>query len=315
MQLQTVGHDEVHRLVGIKDAIDAVRAAFVDFEHGHFEMPARLQLGDGQFLFMPTHHLPSRSAVVKALSLNFARVPPIVGTVTWVELDDARSLVIDAEATTTLRTGAAVGVATDLMAPADAQNLTMFGAGAQAFHQVMAVDAVRPLTRVQVVDLDQERAELLVARLRQVLPETEVFAQSDAERALRGVEIVNCATTSRQPLFAVDDLPDTVHVNAIGAFKPGMRELPDELLTRATVVVDDPSSAMAEAGELIEAVSVGAMQEHDLIPIGRALGETFARSPVTVFKSVGIAPQDWAVACLVAGRAVREPQVVSRTAP
>ncbi|WP_330186150.1 ornithine cyclodeaminase family protein [Dactylosporangium sp. AC04546] len=302
MRLETVDHDDVHRLVGIKDAIDAVRDAFVDFEHGKFELPTRLHLGGGQFLVMPTRHIPTGTAVVKVLSLNFERVPPIAGTVTWVEFAHARSLIIDAEATTALRTGAAVGVATDLMAPADATKLVMFGAGAQAFHQVMAVNAVRPLARVAVVDLDPSKAERLAVRLRHAIPEATVSVASDAQRALAGAEIVNCATTSRRQLFEVDSVPPTVHVNAIGAFTPGMRELPNELLARATVVVDDPVAALSEAGEIIEAVAAGAIAEHRLLPIGRALGGSFARTPITVFKSVGIAPQDWAVARLVATR-------------
>jgi ornithine cyclodeaminase len=93
-----------------------------------------------------------------------------------------------------------------------------------------------------------------------------------------------------------------VHVNAIGAFKPGMRELPADLLSRATVVVDDPVSVMSEAGEIIAAVAAGVIDEEHLIPIGRALAGPFTRTPMTVFKSVGIAPQDWAVARLVASR-------------
>ena len=302
MRLETVDHDEVLALVGMTDAIDAVRRAYIDVERGHFEMPARLPLAEGQFLFMPTHHRPSGSAVVKALSLNFERVPPIAGSVIWIELSRADSLVIDAEAVTVLRTGAAVGVATDLMAPAQASRLAMFGAGAQALHQVQAVNAVRPLDHVTVVDLDRSRAELLVTRLRRALPDASVSVESDNERALDGAQIVNCATTSREALFSLDALLPTVHVNAIGAFRPGMRELPDDLLARSTVVVDDPSAAMSEAGEIIAAVASGVLTEQQLLPIGRALESGFERTPLTVFKSVGIAAQDWAIAQLVATR-------------
>jgi ornithine cyclodeaminase/alanine dehydrogenase-like protein (mu-crystallin family) len=302
MRLRTVDHDVVHGLVDMNDAIGAVRDAFVDFEHDRFEMPPRVPLGDSQFLFMPTHHRLTGSAVIKALSVNFERVPSITGTVTWVELSHPNSLIIDAEAVTALRTGAAVGVATELMAPVDATRLVMIGAGAQAFYQVIAVNTVRQLTQVTVVDLDQSRAERLVLQLQDAIPNATISVERDVPRALLEAEIVNCATTSRRQLFQAADLAPTVHVNAIGAFKPGMRELPDDLLAQATVVVDDRASAMSEAGEIIDAVAAGSIREEDLVLIGQLLGRPFTRTPRTVFKSVGIAAQDWAIAHLVALR-------------
>jgi ornithine cyclodeaminase len=299
---KTVDNHTVFGLVEMSDAIEAVRDAFVDFELGAFEMPTRLSLGGSQFLVMPTYHRPTGSAVVKSLSLNFARTPPISGTVTWVELSTVNGLVIEAEAVTALRTGAAVGVATDLLAAADASRLAMFGAGAQAYYQVQAVNAVRPLTQVKVVDLDPVRAENLVVGLKAMLPHAAIRVVGDSAEALIDADIVNCATTARRPLFSIDSLSATVHVNAIGAFKPGMRELPNELLAAATVFVDDQASVLSEAGEIIEAVGSGVVNADDLVPIGRALRQSPHRSPRTVFKSVGIAAQDWAIAHLVAQR-------------
>lgn len=300
MSITTIDHDGALELVQMNEAIDAVRSAFVDFEADSFEMPTRIPLADRQFLFMPTYHRPSGSAVIKSLSLNFDRTPPIAGTVTLVELSHDKSLIIDAEAVTVLRTGAASGVATDLLAPRHASRLAMFGAGAQAYYQVQAVNAVRPLTAVKVVDLDVTRAERLVARLKTLLPDADISVEPDSDKALSDAEIVNCATTSRQALFSIDSLPQEVHVNAIGAFKPGMRELPDELFAAATVVVDDRASVLAEAGEIIDAVAAGAVAAEDLTPLGLALQQPPSRSSWTVFKSVGIAAQDWAIANLLA---------------
>jgi ornithine cyclodeaminase len=302
MQLKTVDNQTVLSLVGMSDAIEAVRSAFIDFELGEFEMATRLSLGESQFLVMPAYHRPTGSAVVKSLSLNFNRNPPISGTVTWVELSSTDNLVIEAEAVTALRTGAAAGVATDLLAPADASRLAMFGAGAQAYYQVQAVNAVRPLTQVKVIDLDPVRAERLAASLKESLPDAAIRVEVDSAEALVDAEIVNCATTARSALFSIDRLPADVHVNAIGAFKPSMRELPNDLLAAATVYVDDRASVLAEAGDIIEAVGSGTVRAENLNPIGRSLRETFQRSPMTVFKSVGIAAQDWAIAHLVAAR-------------
>lgn len=304
MPLRTIDNETVFGAIGMKEAIDAVRRAFIDFDSGLFEMPTRLSLGDGDFLFMPTHHRPTHSAVVKSLSLDFDRVPAIAGTLTWVELSHDVSLVIDAEAVTALRTGAAVGVATDLLASPEASRLAMFGAGRQALHQIRAVNTVRPLTQVRIVDLSMERAECLAASVEAAIPDAAVTVEGDSATALADAQIVNCATTSHTALFSADALCADVHVNAIGAFKPGMREIPEALLAQASVVVDDPDSALSETSEIIEAVASGAVSVDDLLALGHVLKAPFTRTPRTVFKSVGIAAQDWAIARLISASVI-----------
>lgn len=99
-----------------------------------------------------------------------------------------------------------------------------------------------------------------------------------------------------------------MHVNAIGAYRPTMRELPDELLADA-IVVDERAAVLEESGEIIHAIQAGLIDAADLTELGAALaaGPAFAAAPTrragrTVFKTVGIAPQDWAVAALLAER-------------
>src|SRR5207247_8554130 len=114
--------------------------------------------------------------------------------------------------------------------------------------------------------------------------------------------IICRATPSPTPLFDADALPARVHVNAIGAFRPTMRELPRNLLTTAsTVMVDQVEAALEESGEIIDAVTSGALKTADLVELGPALS-TPPPQPTgrTVFKSVGIGPQDWAIAAALA---------------
>lgn len=294
---------EVRAAVSMSEAIDAVRRGFIGLAGGEFEMPTRTALRDGRFLVMSAHHRPTRSAMIKTLSVNFDRLPAITGTVVWSTLDGADHLIADAGAVTTLRTGAAVGVATDLLAAPDADRLTLIGAGGQAPDQVRAVHTVRPLRHLTIVDTSTERARSLADALHAELDSTEIRVATDPAHAVGDAHIVCCATPATSPLFPESALPAQVHVNAIGAFRPTMRELPDELLAAGTVVIDELDAILEESGEISHALRAGAIAQDDLTELGTALTSVPAdRRKRTVFKTVGIAMQDWAIARLLADK-------------
>ncbi|NUR26653.1 MAG: ornithine cyclodeaminase family protein, partial [Catenulispora sp.] len=165
MATVTMTGSEVRAAVSMPEAIDAVRTALLDLDAGLFEQPKRTVLGNGQFLVMAAHHRPTGSAIVKTLSLNFDRLPAIVGAVTWTEVEHTDQLVADAGSITALRTGAIVGVATDLLAARDAGRMVLIGAGGQAADQVRAVAAVRQLRALTVVNRDLGKAGRLVESL------------------------------------------------------------------------------------------------------------------------------------------------------
>ncbi|MEU6372046.1 ornithine cyclodeaminase family protein [Streptomyces sp. NPDC046909] len=301
MKTISLGEREVRAAVSMREAVDAVRRGFLGLAGGEFEMPTRTVLRDGGFLVMSAQHRPTGSAMVKTLSLNFDRVPAIAGTVVWSTLDRPDHLIADAGAVTALRTGAAVGVATDLLAAPDAGRLTLIGAGGQAADQVRAVHAVRPLRALTIVGGDRARA--LADTLRTELDGTEIRTATDPAAAVGDADIVCCATPATSPLFPASALPAQVHVNAIGAFRPTMRELPDELLADSTVVIDELAAVLEESGEILHALRSGALTRDDLTELGTAL--TAVPAPPgkrTVFKSVGIAMQDWAIARLLADK-------------
>jgi ornithine cyclodeaminase/alanine dehydrogenase-like protein (mu-crystallin family) len=293
---------DVRAAVSMEDAIEAVREALLDLAAGHFEQPVRTAMRDGQFLIMSIHHRPTATAMVKILSLDFNRIPAIAGTVTWAELSQPGALVADAAAVTGLRTGAISGVATDLLAPADADTMAIIGAGGQAPDQVRAVNAVRPLRKLSVVDRDSSRAAALAEALRPELARVDIEVASGVEAAVSDAHIVTCATPATEPVLASGMLRPQVHVNAIGAFRPTMRELPDDLLGESTVVIDDLAAILEESGEILHAIETGALAEGDLTVLGDALSRPPERRDRTVFKTVGVAAQDWAIARLLASK-------------
>ncbi|MFF0265195.1 ornithine cyclodeaminase family protein [Kribbella sp. NPDC004536] len=295
--------DEVRKAVPMRTAIDAVRDAFRELAAGHFVLPPRQIFGDGAVLVMSAYHSPTGTAVVKKIGIALDQVPAIRATVIWT--GGGEQLVADGSSITTLRTGAVVGVATDLLAPADATRLTVIGTGAQAPDQVRAVLAVRPITDVTLTGRSADRATALAQTLAAEFPDVRFTPTTDIEASIANPNIICCATSSSTPLFEADALPPEVHINAIGAFRPTMRELPRTLFTNSTTVVDQREAALEESGEIIDAVDAGLLGTQDLIELGPALSNPPHPVGRTIFKSVGIGCQDWAIAAALAGAKTR----------
>jgi ornithine cyclodeaminase len=302
MSTEVLSADETRAALSMSDAIAAVRTSFVALGAGEFELPQRTVLGEGSALSMAVHHRPTRSTVVKSISADFSRTPAIVGAVVWVSTDSTDVLVADAATVTTIRTGAVVGVATELLARPEAHRLVVVGAGGQAADQLRAVCAVRPIDTVTLVARRTAAGVALRDELGDEIADLDVRVTTDLESALLEADVVCCATPATEPLFRAESLPSVVHVNAIGSYQHSMRELPDDLLATATVVVDQREAALAEAGEIDHAIASGVLDVGDLVELSEALGRRPVLEDRTVFKSVGVAVQDWALGDLLARR-------------
>lgn len=321
---------ELRALVPMRDAIGAVRQAFVALSSGRAAVPVRTVVpvaGRGAvFLAMPGVLAPAESPsaegaadgsaglgakLVSVFPGNAASGLPVVqAVVVLFGEEDGRPLaLIEGTALTALRTGAASGVATELLALPEAGIVALFGAGAQARTQLEAVCTVRPVTQVRVVGRTRERAQAFVAWAREQawIGGATVLAAADPETAVRGAEIIVTATTSATPVFPGRAVRAGAHVNAIGAFLPKTREVDSDLVGRAAVFVDSRAAALAEAGDLLIPISEGVLTPE---AIRGEIGEVAARGTgrrtpdeITLFKSVGNAAQDLAVAALAVARA------------
>ncbi len=156
--------------------------------------------------------------------------------------------------------------------------------------------AVRSIKRVYVATRSAETAAAFAKQM-QSAHDLPVRPVSDLSEILRQTDILCTATTATVPLFAGSDLQNGTHINAIGAFRPDMRELDGLTLARARVYVDSHTAAQNGAGDSIQAVSGGDFAWLDVVGelgsllVGRAQGRT-SESDITVFKSVGLAVQD-----------------------
>ena len=316
--LPFLGADAIHAAVPIGDMLDAVEAAYRDVVAGRDRSPirSRVALDDGDLLLMPGVREGGAGSSVKLVTVmprNADRgLPTVQAVVVWFDATTGRPVaLIDGATVTAMRTGAASGVATRLLARRDARTLGMIGAGGQAEWQVRAILAARPIERVAVYARSAD-ARSAFARHMAAVTGIEVVAVDSAEAAVRDADVVACATTSSTPVFDASWVRPGTHVNGVGAFRLGMVELPPALFAEAGLVaIDARAAAMEEAGDLVAAIGAGLVAEEDLVEVG-TIGRDWAdgRDPdvITVFKSVGLAIQDVAAAELIAGRLLEAEQ-------
>ena len=210
---------------------------------------------------------------------------------------------IEADYMGQLRTGAASGVATKYLARKNARVAAIIGTGGQAKTQLEAIAAVRKLESARAYGRDAGKREKFCKEMseRVGIP---VQASASATDAVRGADIVCTATTAAQPVVSGADLSPGAHINAIGANHAHKRELDDEAVASADIiVVDSVEQSRQEAGDLIIAfhgdeICWTGVKKLSEIVAGKASGRT-SDTELTLFKSNGIASWDLAVAMKV----------------
>lgn len=273
--LVMIGADELNRLVSMPEAIESSRCAFRAASSGDVSSPRRLSLSRGRVLIMPAEHR-SGSAVVKILNVAGSLRDGRSGTsglAIWIEPERGDvSVLVDGPALTALRTGAATGLATELLAPRRSAVLAMLGSGGQARQQIAAVCAVRPIEEVRVHSLHLDRSQQLARDLEVLGTGVRYRAVPTAREAVAGADVVCTATPAQSPLFHIGDISADVHINAVGSYRPDMQEIPPEVFGAARVVViDQMEAALAEAGDLMVALEAGVLRHQDLIEFGDLL--------------------------------------------
>lgn len=301
--------DDVRKALPMAQAIEAMKTAFAALSDGRAEVPLRTQLPiksrNAVSLFMPAYVLDEKgeSLVVKIVSLfpNNALhgLPLIHAAVLVLEANTGRTIaLLEGGTLTAIRTGAASGAATDLLAKPDARVVAIFGSGVQGRTQLEAVCSARSIQTAWIYDRNPERSDEFIAEMtgQEGIPADLRPAESPSQ-ALEDADVVCTATTSKRPIFDDADLKAGVHINGVGSYTPEMQEIPAETVRRALVVVDSRSASMVEAGDLLKAILLGYITAKHIhgelgeIVQGRKPGRTNP-DQVTFFKSVGVAVQD-----------------------
>lgn len=309
--MRVLSINDVKAAITMSEAIAAVRDGFVALSTGTAQVPLRssVQTPEGTTFFMPAFMAGSAFSAVKMVSVypgNVRRHLPVVMANVMVldaETGQPRALV-DGTYLTALRTGAASGLATDLLARPDAAILGVIGAGGQARTQIEGVLAVRPIREIRI--FSRSGTDTLVAALSTHYPKLSIRGMRSATEALREADVLVAATTSSTPVIENGDVKSGAHINGVGSYTPTMQEVAAEVVTRARIVVDSRQSCLAEAGDLLIPINAGLLNPDSIyaeigeIAAGLKPGRTSAEE-VTFFKSVGLAIQDLTVAaCVVA---------------
>jgi ornithine cyclodeaminase/alanine dehydrogenase-like protein (mu-crystallin family) len=306
IRLITAG--EIRQKYTMKQAINAMEYAFCLLSSGEAFVPLRYNTrhpaNDLLMLFKPAYVKTAKLASVKLLTQREYRlipgIPVIQGIVLLIDAETGEILsMMDGEYLTALRTGAASGLATRCFARKNARTMALFGCGTQGRTQLEAVVCERAIRKVLVFDKNKEAADRFIKEMEAKSGIEMVYSEDTS--SLKEADIICTATNSGSPLFKKDDLKPGVHINAIGSFQPHMQELDPFLLQGARIFVDHAESCLKESGDFIKPLLEGIINNQPVVgEIGDfCLSKIQGRNSddeITIFKSVGIAIQDYAVA-------------------
>ena len=290
---------DVEKLATMTMALEAVEEAF------RLQGESKADNGPRRRHRVETGYLHVMSASLPTLGLaGLKSYATVAGNARFEVLlyseDGTLLAVIEGNKLGQLRTGAASGVATKYMARKDASRVGVFGTGWQARAQLEALCAVRPVKTIVAFGRDAGRRETFCKEMTEKLG-VGVYPASKPEEAVKEVDIVVTATTSKEPVFQGDWLAPGTHVNAIGSNFLSKQEIDVETVRRsACVVVDSVEQYRMESGDLARAIDAGAFYWEDARELGLVvIGEFPGREDdkeVTLFESHGIALEDVALA-------------------
>jgi ornithine cyclodeaminase len=313
--------EDMQKVYTMAEAIEAVKHAFRLFSEGKSVVPLRTGIDvdkyEGRALFMSAYVEETESLGLKIVSVfpNNVKVgkPAVPATMVYMDCKTGEvSAVMDGTYLTQVRTGAASGAATDLLARKDASVGAIFGAGGQSWAQIEAMLTVRELSEVRIFDVSFERSQEAARQQAKKWQDRGVrfVAARTAEEAVDGADVITTVTTAKKPVFPADAVKKGAHVNGVGSFTPVMQEIPSEIYARAgKVFVDSKDAVLAESGDLIIPMNQGLFDESVIsgelgqLVAGRIEGRT-SDEEITVFKTVGIGVQDVVTAGEIYNRAV-----------
>jgi len=289
--------DDVRRRLDPSTAVRAVRSAMLAHHDGTLHAPPRVRadLGEGDVVFttglMRAHGLFGFRAYD-----TFADAEQLVAV--WGDEDGKLRVLVHGRELGARRTGAIGAVAVDAAARPGPIRVGLIGAGVQAWAQLWALRAVRPIETVTVASRHAQRAEDFAQRATRELG-VDVRAVSRVEDAVRDREVVIVATNSSVPVLEAEWITAGTHVTTLGPKTISRHEIPAELEDRADVILTD-SRAQAAGYRDAHLLAVDRMVELGAVLAGTASGRT-SSDQITLFSSVGLAGTEVAVAAALCG--------------
>jgi ornithine cyclodeaminase len=302
--MRIINRQEVERLLPMAACMDVLADAMRAASSGAVSMPLRLFTpladGSGSFGLMPGSTLDPPFFGAKVISLlpgNPAKgLPMVQGYVSLFDHDSGKPVaLIEGASVTAIRTGAASGLATRVLARKDARTHGIFGTGVQAVTHIDAVNCARDIGEILVWGRDPEKTRQFARQQSERLQAAIKATDDPAEAA--ACDVVSTVTAATSPILEGDWLRPGCHLNLVGVHTPEAREADTRAIVRSRVYVDLMESAMNEAGDILVPIDEGAIDRaHILGEIGQVLaGEIPGRTgdgEITLYKSLGIVAQD-----------------------
>ena len=309
MEIRVLRRAEIRRFLPMPECVDLMHRTMIAVSERRVVLPLRSVMvmpGElGMMGNMPGYLADPECFGVKIVSLIPRNKPPEysshLGLVLLFEAEHGRPVaLLDSGEITALRTAAASGLATRLLARPDAGDLALLGAGEQARSHLTAMLAVRTLRRIRIWARDEAKAAAF-AKIEGERHGIHVEVSTTVREAVTGADIVCTLTKAREPILLGEWLAAGTHLNVVGSSIAATAEIDTPAVVKSRFFVDYRESTANEGGEYLRALAAGAITpEHILGEIGEvANGSTVGRrsaADITLYKSLGVAPQDLASA-------------------
>lgn len=316
MSLTIINAAQVRELLPMDECIDVMVPAMIAASSGTVSIPPRMITplidNSGFFALMPGSSADLATYGAKVVSLhpqNPAKgLPAIQGFVTLFDHHSGAPVaIIEGAEVTGIRTAAASGLATRLLAREDATTCAIFGTGVQAVTHIDAMSAVRPLTEVLIWGRDLSKAEALASE--QAERTGLNIRATDDPQAAAGCDIICTVTGSAEPILKGEWVQPGSHVNLVGAHSLDKREADTDLIAKSAVYTDLMESLRNEGGDVMIPVQEGLIKEtHVVGELGQLANGDIAgrqdRQQITVYNSLGVTAQDLYAARYVYDRAL-----------
>jgi len=310
MKLSVLNQSEIEHLLPMQACIEVMTQALIALAKGQVHLPLRMVVrppeAAGVMALMPAH-IAGENAALGVKVINVFNGNPAKGKDSHqgaVLLFDAETgeplAMMNGSAITAIRTAAVSGVATRLLARAEAGDLAIIGSGVQARSHLAALACVRSLKRVRVTSRNFEHARQFAIEMQPhyVFP---IEPVATMEAAVRDADLIVTATSFSDPVVQREWIASGAHLNVVGASQPHAREVDTATMAASSLFVDRRESTLSESGDYGFAARAGAIgPEHIRAEIGEVLiGAKAGRTrpdEITLFKSLGLAVEDVAAA-------------------
>ena len=297
---------DVKKCIDMKTAICVVEDAFKAYQLSRSNMPSKVYVNlpdfNGDFRAMPCYEASQNLVGIKWVNVhpdNFKQNLPTV--MAYILLNDPQTGcilgIVEATELTSVRTGAAGGIAVKYGAKENASSVAFVGAGNQAIYQLKAICEVRDIKIIHILDFNSDSISYFISEVSKFYNSKIEITKNVAE-CVKDMDIIVTTTPSKKPFLRYDMCASHAHINAIGADASGKQECYVDVLRHSQIIVDDKKQALA-SGELNIPFSLNQIKQSDIMT---TLGELIYlnggvnKDELTLFDSTGLAIQDIALA-------------------